>query len=256
MTASPADGRLLSRHEADLATVERVRLVGFRGPIFEWFFADLYRYAWPVMLHAIRTGTIVSIETGIPHGTISMEERQLLHDSSPEREDLALASIARALPKFIRSLRLGMWDPSKGRSLRSFFICACARAFWREYALWSAQRRRHLRAIASLAEGKSTDDELVESFDEHHERRQAVELLLARAARRSPELEAILQCLLSGMTAAETASRLGYTERAVEGRLYQFRKTAWGLVRSGRIDPSLVPGSRARLARERAGADW
>jgi DNA-directed RNA polymerase specialized sigma24 family protein len=101
---------------------------------------------------------------------------------------------------------------------------------------------------------RSVDPEVVR--DEHHERRQAVELLLARTARRSPELEAILQCLLSGMTAAETASRLGYTERAVEGRLYQFRKTAWGLVRSGRIDPSLVPGSRARLARERAGADW
>jgi hypothetical protein len=72
-----------------------------------------------------------------------------------------------------------------------------------------------------------------------------LELLLARAARRSPKLEAILQGLLSGMTTAETASKLGYTERAVEGRLYQFRKTAWSLVQSGRIDPSLIPGSRA-----------
>jgi predicted DNA-binding protein (UPF0251 family) len=82
---------------------------------------------------------------------------------------------------------------------------------------------------------------------------QAVELLLAKAKRKSPELEAILRCLLSGMTAAEAASKLGYSERAVEGRLYQFRKTAWGLVRGGRIDPSLVPGSRARIARELAG---
>jgi DNA-directed RNA polymerase specialized sigma24 family protein len=255
MTASLDGGLLLSRHEADLATVEHMRVVGFHGPIFEWFVSDLYRYAWPVMLHAIHTGTIASIETGIPHSTISAEERQLLHDSSPEREDLALASIARALPKFVRSLRLGLWDPSKGRSLRSFFVCACARAFWHEYELWSAQRRRHLQAIAGLANSKSTDAELVESFDEHHERRQAVELLLAKAEKKSPELRAILQCLFSGMTAAEAASRLGYTERAVEGRLYQFRKTAWGLVQSGRIDPSLVPGSRARLARERTGAD-
>jgi len=51
------------------------------------------------------------------------------------------------------------------------------------------------------------------------------------------------------MTAAETASKLGYTERAVEGRLYQFRKTAWGLVQSGRIDPSLVRDTR-KIGRE------
>jgi DNA-directed RNA polymerase specialized sigma24 family protein len=252
---SLADGLLPSRTEADLATVEHMRVVGFHGPIFEWFVSDLYLYAWPVMLHAIHTGTIASIDTGIPHGTISAEERQLLHDSSPEREDLALASIARAIPRFVRSLKLGLWDPSRGRSLRSFFICACARAFWREYELWSAQRRRHLQAIANLADGRSTDAGLVESFDEHYEQRQAVELLLAKAEKKSPELRAILQCLFSGMTAAEAASKLGYTERAVEGRLYQFRKTAWGLVRSGHIDPSLIPGSRARLAREQTGAD-
>ena len=189
MTASLADGLLLSRHEADLAAVEHMRLAGFHGPIFERFVADLYRYAWPVMLHAIHAGTIVSIETGIPHVRISAEELRLLHDSSPEREDLALASIARALPKFVRSLRRGLWDPSKGRSLKSFFICACARAFWHEYELWSAERRRHLRAIASLAHSKSTDGELVAGFDEDHERRQAVELLLAKAEKKSPELD-------------------------------------------------------------------
>ena len=34
MTASLADGLLLSRHEADLAAVEHMRLTGFHGPIF------------------------------------------------------------------------------------------------------------------------------------------------------------------------------------------------------------------------------
>jgi DNA-directed RNA polymerase specialized sigma24 family protein len=255
MTASLDNDLLLSRHEADLAAVEHMLLVGFHGPVFERFAADLYGYAWPVMLHAIHAGTIVSIETGIPHVGISAEELRLLHDSPSEREDLALASIARALPRFVWSLRRGLWDPSKGRSLKSFFICACARAFWHEYELWSAERRRHLRAIAILAYSKSTDGDLVAGFDEDHERQQAVELLLAKAEKKSPELGAILRCLLCGMTAAEAASKLGYSERAVEGRLYQFRKTAWGLVRSGRIDPSLVPGSRARLARERTGTD-
>ena len=243
-----------SRHEADLAAVERVRLADFRGPTYEAFIADLYRYAWPVMLDAIRTGSIVNIHTGVARNGIPSDERQLLHDSSTEREDLALASIARAVPKFTATLRAGRWDPAKGRSLRSFFIGACAYSFWHEYELWSAERRRQLRAIMGQVRLASKASVLAECLEDHHEYRQAVELLLAKARSRSLELEAILLCLLSGMTAVEVAGKLGYSERAIEGRMRQFRKTAWGLVRSGRIDPSLVPGSRAQATRELAKA--
>lgn len=56
----------LSRHETDLAAVEHARLADFRGPAYEALIAYLYRYAWPVMLNAIRTGTIVTIHTGLP----------------------------------------------------------------------------------------------------------------------------------------------------------------------------------------------
>lgn len=239
----------LSPHETDRAVVERVRLADFRGPAYEGLIADLYRYAWPVMLDAIRTGGIVSIQTALPKRTIPSDERQLLHDSSAEREELALASISRATPKFIEALRAGRWDPAKGRSLKSYFIGACAYAFWHEYDLWSNQRRRHLRAVLRLTQEPSADGVLLDRVEDHEEYRQAAELLLAKARKKSPDLEAILRCLLSGMTPAEVASELGYSERALEGRMYQFRKTAWGLVRSGRIDPALVPGSRAQVAR-------
>jgi DNA-directed RNA polymerase specialized sigma24 family protein len=184
------------------------------------------------MLHAIRTGTITSIETGLPHRSILADERQLLHDSAAEREDLALDSIARAIPRFMTSLKDGRWDPSKGRSLRSYFICACAQAFWREYEIWSAKRHRQLRAIAYIASTVTTHSAVADELEDQFGRLQAVEVLIAKAGHRSPELEAILRCLLSGMTAAETASKLGYSERAVEGRLYHFRKMAWDLVRA------------------------
>jgi hypothetical protein len=254
MTSNAADEPLLSRHEADLTAVARVHRADFRGPTFESFIDDLYRYAWPVMLSAIRTGDIVHIQTGLPPRSIPASERQLLHDSPEERADLALDSIANAIPNFVRSLKNGRWDPSKGRSLRTYFICACAYAFWQEYDLWRSRRRRTLEAINRLARVNGQAYGLTIDLEERHDHQQAVRLLLEKAQKKSPELEAILRCLLAGMTAAETAGKLGYSERAVEGRLYQFRKTAWGLVRSGRIDPSLVPGSRARLARELAGA--
>jgi len=249
MTSQATVSLTLSPHEADLAVVERVRLADFRGPAYEGLMADLYRYAWPVMLDAIRTGSIVSIRTSLPNRTIRSDERQLLHDSPAEREDLALASITGAIPRFVEALRAGRWDPAKGRGLRAYFIGACAYAFWHEYERWSAQRRKHLRAVLRLAEDPSVDGLLLDRVEDHEEYRQAAELLLAKAKKKSPDLEVILRCLLSGMTPAEVAGRLGYSERAIEGRMYQFRKTAWELVRSGRIDPALVPGSRARAAR-------
>jgi hypothetical protein len=253
MTQGSVGKPLLSRHETDLATVARVREAGFQGPVFEGLIEDLYKYAWAVMLDAIRTGSIVNIRTGLPPRSIPADVRQLLHDSSSEREALALDSIASAVRKFIASLKSGRWDPAKGRSLRSFFIGACAYAFWQEYDLWIAQRRRQLAAIARLASVDGDPCGLADDLEVLHDCREAVGLLLEKAVQKSPELGAILRCLLRGMTAAEAARELGYSERAVEGRLYQFRKTAWDLVRRGHIDPSLVPGSRARLARDLAG---
>src|SRR5690348_16176596 len=112
-----------SANDADLALIEELRLARFSGRRYDTFIADLYRYAWPVMLAAIRTGSIVSIKTAVPHRTIPADEFKLLHDSAEDREELALASIGRAERKFKISLKRHFWDPAKGRSLRSYFIC-------------------------------------------------------------------------------------------------------------------------------------
>lgn len=240
------------RHDADAATIDDLSAAAFQGARYDALVTELYRYAWPVMLDMIRTGNIATIPTVIPHSTISPDERQVLHDSAAEREELALAAIARAEPRFKASLKAGHWDPSAGRSLRSYFIGACAQAFWPEFKLWRARRRRHLLAIKNLQNSSPAQahDDLADDPELEHSRREAVELLLNKARKRSPELEAICIGLHNGMTASEVASQLGCSSRAVEGRLYQFRKAAWDLVRAGRIDPALVPGSRARIARE------
>lgn len=249
-TTSPLPGQ----HDTDLAAFNELRHANFGGPRYAAFIDDLYGYAWPVMLHAIRTGRVAAINTGVPHGAIPAEEQQLLHDSSEEREELALAAIARAERKFKTTLQRQYWDPAKGRSLRSYFIGACARAFWEEHAEWSRRRRRHLRAIANLAaDGSARYEESADDPELQVSRKEAVSLLLGKARHKSPELEAIFLGMLNGLTVAELAERLGYSDRAIEGRLYHFRKTAWSLVRTGRIDPAVVPGSRARIARELAG---
>jgi hypothetical protein len=243
-----------SRHDTDAATIDALTAAGFDGAQYETLISALWRYAWPVMLDMIRTGKIAAIQTKIPHGPIPPGVQQVLHDSAAEREELAHASIARAEPRFKASLKAGHWDPEAGRSLRSYFVGACIQAFWPELSKWRARRRRHVLAIKNLQDNypAQTRHDLVEDPELQYSRHEAVKLLLHKAKRRSPELEAICIGLQNGMTAAEVADQLGCSSRAVEGRLYQLRKTAWGLVRAGRIDPALVPGSRARIARELA----
>jgi hypothetical protein len=242
------------RHSADAATIDDLTASGFDGAKYEAFIGQLYRYAWPVMLEKIRTGKIAAIQTKVPHPTISPDEQQVLHDSAAEREELALAAIAAAEPRFKASLQAGHWDPEAGRSLKSYFIGACAQAFWPVFRDWRAKRRRQLKVVENLKASYSiqAQDELASDPELRHSRHEAVKLLLAKAKMRSPELEAICVGLQNGMTASELADHLGCSSRAIEGRLYQLRKTAWGLVRAGRIDPALVPGSRARIAHQLA----
>jgi hypothetical protein len=199
-------------------------------------------------------GQIAHMRTSFPHGSISADEQQVLHDSSGEREDLALAIIERAERQFKESLRSGKWNPTAGASLKTYFIGACAQAFWPELRRWRARRRKHRLMIARLSSQHPhhAHDEFADDLELQHSRQYAVKLLQEKARKRSPELDTILEGLKNGLTLAEVGNLLGCTDRAVEGRLYQFRKTAWGLVRDGRIDPALIPGSRARLARDLA----
>lgn len=238
-------------HAADAAVVTELAASGFAGAQYEALIVELYRYAWPVMLDLIRTGKISFLPTKIPHSAISPDEQQVLHDSAVEREELALAAIGQGELRFRRSLKAGRWDPTAGRSLKSYFVGACTLEFWPEFNNWRAKRQKHLRTIKNLQASYPTvaHDHLADDPELSHSRREAVNLLLAKAKRRSPELEAICIGLQNGLTASELADRMGCSSRAIEGRLYQLRKTAWGLVRSGHIDPALVPGSRASASR-------
>lgn len=72
--------------------------------------------------------------------------------------------------------------------------------------------------------------------------RDALRLIMKRA---TPEQRAICLGILEDKTHSEIGDELGLSARAVEGRMYQLRAKAWDLVRRKKIDPAVVPGSRA-----------
>ena len=85
---------LTHRHDADAAMIADMATTAFDGARYDAFITQLFRYAWPVMLNKIRTGDIAAIKTRLPHGSISPDEQRVLHDSAPDREELALACTA------------------------------------------------------------------------------------------------------------------------------------------------------------------
>src|SRR5215471_2475458 len=69
-------GIALSSRDRDIADVDDLDSADVTGPRYDAFISDLYNYAWPVMLEAIPTGKIASIETGFPHWNIPADEQQ------------------------------------------------------------------------------------------------------------------------------------------------------------------------------------
>jgi DNA-directed RNA polymerase specialized sigma24 family protein len=222
------------------ALLEQLAAEGFSGALSKRFSDDLWVYGFDVLRGMVRTGSIDKVNTGTAHGTIGPEDRRLLHESAPERDALVVDTLVRTVPAFIKGLRRGNWRAAGGASLETYLIGACARRFWDVYASWAGARRRHLLTMDTV--GSSLREEIGElSAAERLAQRDALRAIVAQA---SPEQRAILGGLWDGKTHQQIAAELGLTEAGVGGRLYRLRGKAWQAVQSGRIDPSLIPGSR------------
>lgn len=234
--------RSIRVRDDEAALVSDLRHAGFEGPLMEGFREDLWLYGWDVLRGLVRKGTIIQVPTGIPHGALTADDRQALHDSAELRDGLVLDALAWAVPKFVKLLQQGRWSPQLGASLATYFTGTCANGFWLAYGRWHRERMRSLEAIAGLT--RSLPDERGSDVMLPVQQREAIDAILETA---SPEQLAICSGVLQDKTHAEIGDEIGLSARAVEGRMYQLRTKAWRLVKIGKIDAALVPGTRAAL---------
>jgi hypothetical protein len=238
---------LLNRDGAEL--LAELRSANFCGPLMEVVTDELWLHGWDVLRGLVRKGTVVRVPTGVPHQALTPQDRQTLHDSSEQRELLVLDALEWAVPKFVSYLREGRWSPEKGASIKTYFIGTCVSGFWRAYRPWHDERIRRLRAHTRLESMPLAPEET--EFAEVAAQRGALRRIVREA---SPEQRLICFGILDDKTQSEIGDGLGLTARGVEGRLYQLRSKAWGLVKRGEVDPSLVPGSRAAARASRGAA--
>ncbi|GGO94061.1 hypothetical protein GCM10011584_34230 [Nocardioides phosphati] len=196
---------------------------GCGSPSYITLREHLWAYALPVMKDALRTGKIKTmLEKHSVIQAVSSSDRVALHSDLEARDALAVDVVAAGEQHFRDvTIERERWRPDGGSSIETFFVTGCLFAFPKAYRAWSRERVDRVVAIAkrypeAFAPGASADTAQM-----------AVDRELLRTAIRlaDDETRAILALLAAGSTHAEVGEVVGLSARAVEGRVYRFKKT-------------------------------
>lgn len=208
----------------DQEIYDELALSDFAGRGYELFIKPIAGYGLSVMRAWIATGRIISECAN--EGILLPDElgRATEHDVT----GLANTTVTHALVDFReKGLRGGGWQPSAGRSLRSYFITGCVYAFPNPYRSWRREQARWQRIVrATLA-----PEDLVELCDPVAPTDVAVHVvdgldLAAAYARLTREQREVVFLRANGYSHAEIAHLMNKkSPRAVEGMLYRIRRT-------------------------------
>ncbi|MFJ6484529.1 hypothetical protein ACIQK6_31020 [Streptomyces sp. NPDC091682] len=146
--------RLQGRTDADQQIFDILARDDFQGPRYDRFVDELVRYSIPVLRGWMYSGFIFTLLAKRGHALQPHDfERELLASDSDLREELAIMTIACALPRFRqRALIEGGWTPVGGASISTYFIGACTYEFANEFRRWRKGEERHRRALQHLQE--------------------------------------------------------------------------------------------------------
>jgi DNA-directed RNA polymerase specialized sigma24 family protein len=216
-----ADAEILRRLTAEGFDPRRAMWVELSGALAE--------YGYDVFIGRLMAGTVYRMAAGQgSRGVLGLSrlprELKLPHDDAHE---LTAGLLEVAIPRFLGTLRAGLWHPDGGASLRTFFIGRCLMELPDAYERWHRQQERWAQAHADPADvddGRFSLDPAAAALD-------AVELdeLLPRA-----EFEHVRVMLLLaeyGYTTSEiselfTKSGMRYTEATVRTRISRARARA------------------------------
>ena len=137
-------------------------------------------------------------------------------------------TLERAIPKLIKNLQAGKFDPERS-SLTTYFIGQCAIVFRDVATSWQTRWHREQFELAAfdwdgVFGGLPTADDLDHRLDLRAEVAKILGGLMPT------QRIVLVRCLLEGLSYAETGDLLHITARAVDGHLRRARKEAHHLV--------------------------
>lgn len=203
---------------------------GFQGRNYDFFANEIAKYGWAVIRGWIYKGQIRGEVARKGFGALDPEPRPgaMIEDA----EGLADETVVLALTAFRDKVLVpGKWDPSRGASLRTFFVGQCLLQFSNVYKRW---RREELRSYAEpqappataewadeLEDGPSTAvaPDASESAHIKDELRRAFGRIADERVR-----SAFYLSVTHGFTHAEIGEKLGMTAKAVESAIARARQ--------------------------------
>ncbi|KTR95843.1 sigma-70 family RNA polymerase sigma factor [Microbacterium testaceum] len=214
--------------DRDLAAA--LRADGFQGRNYDFFATEIAKYGWAVIRGWIYKGQIRGEVARKGFGALDPEPRPgaMIEDA----EGLADETVVLALSAFRDKVLVpGKWDPSKGASLRTFFVGQCLLQFSNVYKRW---RREELRSYAEpqappataewadeFEEGPSTPlaPDASETAQIKDELRRAFGKITDERVR-----SAFYLSVTHGFTHAQIGEKLGMTAKAVESAIARARQ--------------------------------
>jgi len=229
----------LARREADRELISALARVGFTGPTQEMFEAELAAYTYPVMMAWTRTGEIIKRckQKGRPLGICDTDAGW----SRDDRCELSTETVARALVFFRKKVLLaGVWDHTRGATIKTYFVGACLFQFPNVYQRWNTERRSWQDRCAVVVDDPEDPAGLRrlgsdDNTEEHAIARHQLQQVMTELKDSYPDLRQVVQLQLLGYTCAQAAAHLGLSARAIEGQWYRFRKQSRSNDEEGRL---------------------
>lgn len=221
---SPFEGseeaRRLAELQGDLDLVDELMLAGYDGPLYVAFADRLARYGIAVIGAWCHSGLIFRrcAEKGW--------QLEPVRFATEDAEALAFETVAVALAKFRTTVLVPRkWDPTKGASLKTYFIGQCLLRFTNVFRSWNRERHRWAPVVSDPDAGVSragSDSPLGVIVEA-----ETLAELLDQVA--DPRTRAIVLYKAEDYSNEEIADLCGVSVSVVKSRLYRLQRKEPGV---------------------------
>lgn len=204
----------VDRLAGDVELITLLGLNGFIGRDWDYFATELAKYGMAVIGGWLHSGTIFQRVKSRGLGGLPRLDAPISDD---DIEGLRDETVAKALARFRSDVLMkGKWDPTRGATLRTFFIGQCLIQFANVYRAWYVDHKRSVRTYltehlaeldAALGQAHCNVEEEVVT---------ATVLTEALSQVKDPRARTAFELYGLGHTQVEIAEMLRITPKAVE----------------------------------------